>query len=326
MPESVLFLRLPKDRRGNIRGRQEKRIGTRLEHVQLTSVTDGDTLRVAVGGQERSLRVACADTEESRPGGLKPATRLGLETAAMARRHFTLPDGGLATVTVEFDTDDPQDVCLVKHLDNHGRLLGYVHHGGENYLLKLVREGWSPYFTKYGRSRLLHGELLKAEASAQADGLRVWDPGRSDRRPYERLVPWWSLRDAALQEYRGFAETRRNVLSLRLEYEAVREKARRGERVTVLADVQGPARPTASGGVFFEVGSHQRPFSLWLPDADGGEALRILRLLATRYLADGVHYGRGYVYVSGALSTYRDAPQLELKTLGQLSDTPPGAQ
>ena len=303
-------------------------MGTRLEHVQLLNVTDGDTLRVLLGGEERSLRVACADTEESRPGGSKPATRLGLETTEMARRHFTLPDGTLAAVTVEFDTDDPLEVCLAIHLDNHGRLLAYVHHGGENYLHKLVREGWSPYFTKYGRSRLLHRDLLEAEASAQADGLRVWDAGRSDRRPYERLVPWWSLRDAALQEYRQFMEARGqgspNVLSVRLDYDKLRDRAGRGERVTVLVDVQSPARPTASGGVFLEVGSRKRPLSLWLPDADGAEALRILRLVGTRYLADGVRYGRGYVYVSGALSTYRDAPQLELTTLSQLSDVPPG--
>ena len=77
--------------------------------------------------------------------------------------------------------------------------------------------------------------------------------------------------------------------------------------------------------MFLDVGSHKRPFSLWLPDADEAEALRILRLIGTRYLADGVRYGRGYVYVSGALSTYRDAPQLELQTLSQLSDVPPGA-
>ena len=307
-------------------------MGTRLEHVQLISVTDGDTLRVLLDGQERSLRVACADTEESRPGGSKPATRLGLETTAMAKQHFTLPDGTLAAVTLEFDTDDPLDVCLTKHLDNHGRVLAYVHHNGESYLHKLVREGWSPYFTKYGRSRPLHNELLEAEASAQADGLRVWDAGRSDRRPYERLVPWWSLRDAALQEYRQFTETQgaqgqdgSSVLSVRLDYDELKDRAGRGEQVTVLVDVQSPARPTASGGVFLEVGSRKRPFSLWLPDADGAEALRILRLVGTRYLADGVRYGRGYVYVSGALSAYRDAPQLELQTLNQLSDVPPGA-
>ena len=302
-------------------------MGTRLEHVQLISVTDGDTLRVLLGGEERSLRVACADTEESRPGGSKPATRLGLETTAMARAHFTLPDGTLAAVTVEFDTDDPLGVCLTKHLDNHGRLLAYVHHNGENYLHKLVREGWSPYFTKYGRSRPLHNDLLKAEAAAQADGLRVWDAGRSDRRPYERLVPWWSLRDTVLQEYRQFTEHQggSSVLSVRLDHDEISAKAGRGERVTVLVDVQSPARPTAGGGVFLEVGSRKRPFSLWLPDADGAEALRILRLIGTRYLADGVRYGRGYVYISGALSTYRDAPQLELQTLSQLSDVPPGA-
>lgn len=298
-------------------------MATRVEGVQVLSVTDGDTLRVRLGGEEVPLRVACADTEESRPGGSKAATRLGVETAAMAKRYFTLPDGGLATVELGFDTDDPLAVCLRKHRDNHGRLLGYVYRGGENYTQKLVREGWSPYFVKYGRSRVLHEVLLQAEAAAQADGLRVWDPGRSDRRPYERLAPWWGLRDGILQEFRGLAGAGPDVLSVRLDYEALRAKAERGERVTVLCDLQSPARPTSGGGAVLEVGSREHPFSLFLPDAGLDEARRIVRLVATRYRADETHYGRGYVYASGELSTYRGAPQIALRDARQLSDVPP---
>jgi micrococcal nuclease len=34
---------------------------------------------------------------------------------------------------------------------------------GENLSLAVVRAGRSPYFTKYGRSRLYHAEFLEAE-------------------------------------------------------------------------------------------------------------------------------------------------------------------
>lgn len=35
---------------------------------------------------------------------------------------------------------------------NYGRLLAYVFVDGQNFNLELVRQGLSPYYTKYGRS------------------------------------------------------------------------------------------------------------------------------------------------------------------------------
>jgi micrococcal nuclease len=39
---------------------------------------------------------------------------------------------------------------------------------GENLSLAIVRAGRSPYFTKYGRSRLYHAEFLEAERMVRA--------------------------------------------------------------------------------------------------------------------------------------------------------------
>lgn len=38
--------------------------GTRIEHLKLTKVVDGDTLKVEIDGTQETLRLACLDTEE----------------------------------------------------------------------------------------------------------------------------------------------------------------------------------------------------------------------------------------------------------------------
>lgn len=128
-------------------------MANRNENLQVSKAVDGDTIKVSLDGDEETLRLICVDTEECQAGGSKPVTEAGKAASPMAKEYFALPGGGLAQVDIEFDTDDSVEVCLAKHRGNYGRLLCYVHKGNENYNLKLVKEGLSPYFVKYGRSR-----------------------------------------------------------------------------------------------------------------------------------------------------------------------------
>ena len=57
--------------------------------------------------------------------------------------------------------------------DGFGRLLAYVIAEGVNVNLELVRQGWSKYYTKYGKGRLQQ-EFEAAEAEARAGGLGLW--------------------------------------------------------------------------------------------------------------------------------------------------------
>lgn len=122
-------------------------MGTRIKDLQVTEVIDGDTIKVELDDEEESLRLTCVDTEESRPGSDKPVTRAGKEASEMAKEYFASDNGELERIDLESDTNDSIDVCKDKHRDNYGRLLCYVHKDEENYNLKLVREGWSPYFS-----------------------------------------------------------------------------------------------------------------------------------------------------------------------------------
>lgn len=148
--------------------------GTVIRNLKLIKVIDGDTIKVLLENEQESIRFACLDTEESQHGSDKPVTQAGLLASKWAKQYFGANDQGVPTgdkrVDLEFDTNDPVPACLNKHRDNYGRLLCYIYQTGksENANVRLVQEGWSPYFVKYGRSRLYHRLFMMAEAEAQA--------------------------------------------------------------------------------------------------------------------------------------------------------------
>lgn len=302
-------------------------MGTRIEGLRVVRVVDGDTIRVALAdGTEESLRLACVDTEESLPGRNdpdKPVTTAGKAAAAMAKAYFLAAAGGRAAVDLEFETDGAVDLASPRFRDNYGRLLCYVHKEDENCSLKLVREGWSPYFVKYGRSLPYHAAMLAAEATAQAAGLVIWDPATNAgdaSRPYERLIPWWEMRGGIVEEFRRLG-AEAGALDVRLDYDRIKEVMERRERATVLCDLQAGIRPWRGGGALLYAGSVEHPFNLWIDDASSEAAVPLLRLLETRYAGNGK---RNYVYVTGEIESYRGRPQIVLTGTEQLSDLPPG--
>jgi micrococcal nuclease len=306
-------------------------LGTSLKGVELIKVIDGDTVKVVINGEQESLRLICLDTEEIRGGGSKPVTNAGKFASQWAKGFFGADDEGNPTadirVDIEFDTNNPLPECLEKHRGNYGRLLCYVYKRGENYNLKAIEAGWSPYFVKYGRSRLYHGDFLAAEAAAQATGIGIWDPtinADGKFRDYSVLIPWWHLRDSVVQDYRQFG-VQQNVRSVRLDYDQIVAAANNGDQLTVFCDLQGGINQWPGNGALIFAGSPQHKFNLWIPDRDSTTAQQILRLIDTRYTG----YGRGYVYASGQASLFppneRGKPQIVLTAVTQLADQPPSS-
>ena len=301
-------------------------MGTRIEQLKLTKVVDGDTVKVELGGQEESLRLICLDTEESWAGGSKPVTPAGKAATRLARAFFDCDEDGLpraeVRVDIEFDTSDPEHICLQRHRGNYGRLLCYVFKDGENYNLKAVRNGWSPYFVKYGRSRLYHEALTRAEAEAQAWSRFIWDPQTNaggERRDYGSLIPWWHLRDGVVVDYRDRG-IQAGALSVRLDYADIEVAAANEDRIAVFCDLQGGINRWPGEGALIFAGSPTHKFNLWIPDSTTEEAQALLRLVQTRYTGTG----RGYVYVTGQAKRYGGKPEIVLTAYDQLSDFPPG--
>jgi len=72
----------------------------------------------------------------------------------------------------------------------YGRLLSYVIVGGVNFNLELVRQGLSPYYTKYGLSEKYDKEFREAEKYARKHKLNIWgDPELTKK--YLRLKSKW---------------------------------------------------------------------------------------------------------------------------------------
>ncbi len=306
--------------------------GTTMKGLKLTEVVDGDTVKVEINSKEESLRLCCLDTEESRASGSKPVTNAGKLASKWTKGYFGVSedgfpnDGDVIRVDVEFDTSDPVPECLKKHRGNYSRLICYVHKGGEHYNLKAVENGWSPYFVKYGRSRLYHKEFLAAEAIAQSRVLPIWNPATNaggNSRNYNELIPWWHLRDGVIQDFRKFG-IQGGVQSVRLDYEDIVEAAKSGSDLTVLCDLQSGVNKWSGDGALIYAGSQEHKFNLWIPDRDSQSSQAILNLIETRYSGNG----RGYVYVSGKASLYpkndNGKPQIVLDNIRQLSDLPGG--
>ena len=181
------------------------------ELYEVTRVVDGDTIHVLRDGKTEKLRLLSVDTEEKLSGrpfnAAKPETLFGEEAKVWAIDFFAslADEGGVTRVGLAFpDGEEAYDV--------YGRLLCHVIlPDGTDFNLKLVQDGWSPYFCKYGYSRICHEAFLAAEADARARQVGVWDPDVNTpaasgeprvARDYDRLVPWWHARARALDAFR----------------------------------------------------------------------------------------------------------------------------
>ena len=305
-------------------------LGTTIKNLKLTKVVDGDTIQVLLNDSEESLRLICLDTEESWYRGSKPVTNAGLLASKWAKDFFDTDEQGRPQseilVNIEFDTNEPVPVCLHKHRGNYGRLICYVYKNSENYNLRAVKKGWSPYFVKYGRSCLYHNEFMQAEAEAQANNLGIWNPDTNaggNQRDYQALIPWWYLRDSVVQDYRQWGQ-QTGVLSVRLDYEKIVEAAKQNSQISVLCDLQSGIDKWLGDGALIYAGSKTQRFNLWIPNKNSRAYQQILKLMETRYGG----YGRSYVYVSGVASLYpaneNGTPQIVLTDVQQLADVAPG--
>ncbi|MBE9183166.1 thermonuclease family protein [Microcoleus sp. LEGE 07076] len=296
-------------------------MATRIQNLQVTKVVDGDSIKISLHGKTESLRLICVDTEESHSGGTKPVTVAGKAASEMAKQYFATADGGLAKVDIEFDTDDPIEIAVEKHRDNYGRLLCYVHKDGENYNLKLIVEGWSPYFLKYGRSRLYHRQMTEAESVAKAYNLMIWNPITNAKIPcrnYANLLPWWSMRGSIVEDFR-LAEATAGALSVRLDYPKILAAAETAKPITIFCDLQAGINKWIGSHAVIYAGSSYHKLDLWIPNAETDEMAPLKRLIEKRYAGRG----RGYVYVSGKVEQYKGKPQIVLNNLKQFSDFPP---
>ncbi len=296
--------------------------GTHLD-VRFDRVVDGDTIRVFLPGAQsnESLRILALDTEESHAFGSKPVTPWGREAKKRAQEFFQ----GVGTVTIEFPGNESLETALQKHRGNFGRLLVYVYRDGVDFQETMIREGYSPYFVKYGNAQFAghHLRFVEAERAAQRRRLGVWDQttvNGVEIRNYAALVTWWQLRASIIDEYRKLKAVDDSLLNTRLDYAILEAKAEAGEIVTVFTELRSLRRTGGRFGVI-DIGSEKQPFKLFLPDIDAPAGEEIADLLGTRYFSRGEgRPRRSYAYVTGRLHTFQGRPQMLVASADQITD------
>ena len=143
-------------------------------------VVDGDTIVINYNGKKEKVRLLCVNTPESVHPDKKQNIPMGKVASKYTKKKLTGK-----YVKLEFEIDRLRGY--------YGRLLAYVFIDGQNLNLDLVRQGLSPYYTKYGKSEKYDSVFRAAEKQARKEKLNIWgDPELSKK--YLRLKSKWGQR------------------------------------------------------------------------------------------------------------------------------------
>jgi endonuclease YncB( thermonuclease family) len=133
------------------------------QSATVVSIGDGDTLRVRLGGEVRSVRLACIDAPE------RAQSPWGQQARAQLQALLPLS----AAVEVRSTTSD-----------RYGRLVAQLSRGGRNVNQALVASGAAFVYWRYiaGCDRQTYGRL---ETEARLQRLGVWGASSGLMRPWE---------------------------------------------------------------------------------------------------------------------------------------------
>lgn len=291
-------------------------------------VVDGDTIHIRKGGERVKLRLLSVDTEEKLTGRpnispTKPETVFGEAAAQWAKAFFDgLAEPGQTTqVGLRFPDG-------IERNDVYGRLLCHVLlPDGSDFNIQLVREGWSPYFNKYGNSRIAHEEFVEAQRLAREEQLGIWNPGTnqptdpdapSAKRPYAALLPWWDARAEAIDRFRArHAENPIKYVDAEdpenLELAAFAVGA--GARVEVFGSIfRVFDEDDGTTTLLMRTGEPDRALRVSIPagDREALEALRLTQRAEEEFL-------QNYLVIAGEVVRQRDGSfRMELTDLEQL--------
>ncbi len=201
---------------------------------EITKVTDGDTFRFK--NLTKSTRLLFIDTEETFKGKdsdekiqqiterwleyyyeqkrekkseypIKLESPFGMQTTEWAKEFFK------DVTRVRIEKDD-----TLRGEDMFGRYLVYLiaekNSKFVNYAVECVRQGYSPYFNKYGNSGRFHKEFVEAQEYAKANRLGIWNPSSKCYPDYEERIKWWDERAEELKYFYANYANDLNVINL----------------------------------------------------------------------------------------------------------------
>ncbi|WP_299491879.1 thermonuclease family protein [Acaryochloris sp. IP29b_bin.137] len=298
-------------------------LGTTID-ATVVRVVDGDTIRVRLPHleQEKSLRILNLETEESNSGSNKIITPWGEQAKERAQDFFQPND----QVILEYPGTEPSEICHRRYQDNYGRPLLLIHKQGVDYQEVMIREGYSPYFNKYGNVAFpeYHQRYQQAEREAQLANLGIWDQLAVNGEMvhnYAALGIWWSFRAEIIDGFRQYQTQIPDLLNSRLDFEEIVARAQHQEKIVVFTELRSLRRITPTSARI-EIGSVKQPFSLYIPNTESSTGKAIVNLLNNRYFSTDDAPKRSYAYVAGQLRIFNKNPQITLNSTSQIMDEP----
>jgi len=149
-------------------------------------VVDGDTIVIDYNGNPEKVRLLCVNTPESVHPDKKQNVPMGTVASQYAKKRLS---GKYVDLAFEGN----------RTRGKYGRLLTYVFVDAENLNLELVREGLSPYYTKYGLSENYDKDFREAERLARKHHLNIWGDTASTSK-YLKLKSKWGQTGSAAKE------------------------------------------------------------------------------------------------------------------------------
>ncbi len=186
---------------------------------KITKITDADTFRF--DKLDRPARLLGIDTEETfkTPDAEQKTSEIAQnwdEFYKLQRGSSRFPvktDSPMGFEAWKWAEEFMKDVDYVR-LEREGdgrdkdifdRYLVYViavKNGQEiNYNVECVRNGYSPYFNKYGNSKRFHNEFAEAQKYAMENKLGIWNPEKKKYPDYEERLNWWNVRAVQLEQF-----------------------------------------------------------------------------------------------------------------------------
>lgn len=129
--------------------------------VEVTSVIDGDTIKIMYEGKEETVRYLLVDTPETNHPRLGKQP-LGSEATAENKRLIESGD-----VSIEFDVGD--------RFDDYGRLLAYLYVDGESVQEQLLEAGLARVAYVYPPNTRYIDDFEEVEATAKEAGIGIWE-------------------------------------------------------------------------------------------------------------------------------------------------------
>lgn len=272
----------------------------------LLGLNETDTLLVQWEGSPRHVRLMDVLPEPATTGGSRPPTDLGRKTLAWAKDYLL---ENASEVQIEFPSGGEE-------LSNSGALLAYVHARGELFNARLVRDGRSPCFEKYGRPRMHREAMERAELWARREGQGIWGD-RSGTAEYDRLKSWWRIRAGQVDDYRHTTAQGEDYFNCRLDYEDIASHAKASASIVVFADLVRPFH-LSDGSVLIQLGSPHQPLSAYFPPA----ARSLAAFIEHEFVGEGKP---NYLYFDAPLVLAGDQPQITIERFEQISTCPPKA-